>query len=154
MATPQANPAHNLQTIPSQTCNQSAPQRRWGKSNERQQAVAIQRILEATIKDPATPAQSRASCAAAWSRVQEAKRIIDGKPLPGQLRPDLAQAKGQKRIGPPARSVVRVMPKPVAPSTPVELSSTPVEHAPSPTPVVSHDQSMLNDPASPSQTGG
>lgn len=53
------------------------------------QALNIEQILEQTILDPSTPAASRASCAAAWTRVQEAKRILQGKPLPGQLRPDL-----------------------------------------------------------------
>jgi hypothetical protein len=33
----------------------------------------------------------RAQCARAWSDLQERKRVLDGKPLPGQLRPDIAQ---------------------------------------------------------------
>ena len=131
MAIPQASQPSNLQAT-------TAPQRRWGKSNERQQAVKIQRILEATIADPETPASSVASCAAAWTRVQEAKRIIDGKPLPGQLRPDLQQAKASKAFGrakphsaisvlkpaqpkphvPAASAVTAVPPQPASPAEP------------------------------------
>lgn len=73
------------------------PLPRRGPSRDRRQAVLIQRILTDTILDPSTPAQSRASCAAAWSRVQEAKRILDGKPLPGALRPELAALRELRR---------------------------------------------------------
>lgn len=100
MENQQADSSASLQVTPIPTCK---PLKRWGKSNERQQAVAIQRILEETIRDPDTPEASRASCAVAWTRVQEAKRIIDGKPLPGNLRPELAQlaeARKAKRAKP------------------------------------------------------
>lgn len=73
-----------VQPLPSQSPN---PAPRRGASNDRQQAVAIQRKLETTILDPKTPAASVASCAVAWTRVQDAKRVIDGKPLPGMLQP-------------------------------------------------------------------
>ena len=85
------------QTIPQD--QPKAPFPRRGKTRDRMQAIAIQRVLEQTILDPETPAQSRASCAAAWTRIQEAKRIIDGKPLPGQLRPDLEQRNKGKAFG-------------------------------------------------------
>jgi len=70
---------------------------RRGPSRDRRQAVLIQRVLTDTILNPATPEASRASCAVAWTRVQEAKRIIDGKPLPGALRPELAALRELRR---------------------------------------------------------
>jgi hypothetical protein len=39
----------------------------------------------------------RAQCARAWSELQERKRVLDGKPLPGQLRPEPPPIK-RKRI--------------------------------------------------------
>jgi hypothetical protein len=70
---------------------------RRGPSRDRRQAVLIQRVLTDTILNPETPEASRASCAVAWTRVQEAKRIIDGKPLPGALRPELAALRASRR---------------------------------------------------------
>jgi|SRR6185503_289667 len=66
------------------------PKARRGQRRERNQAIAIQRILVKTIEDEATIASARASCAAAWARVADVKRILDGRPLPGALRPELA----------------------------------------------------------------
>jgi hypothetical protein len=118
---------------PAQSVPAKTPAPRRGKRRERNQAIAIQRILTATILDPETPAQSRASCAAAWSRVAEIKRILDGRPLPGQLRPDLLQAAQAhaKRLGPPAR--LKIVAAKVAP--------------------IVRDQSMLNDSAATGATG-
>lgn len=87
--------ALDVQPAPAQA---TIPAPRRGASSDRQQAVAIQRKLEKTILDNKTPAASVASCAVAWTRVQDAKRVIDGKPLPGNLRPD-DKPKG-KRKGP------------------------------------------------------
>jgi hypothetical protein len=97
MANLQPDHASNLQATDGLADVNRKPIRRWGKSNERRQAVAIQRILEETILNPETPSASRASCAVAWTRVQEAKRIIDGKPLPGALRPELASLRELRR---------------------------------------------------------
>lgn len=99
-----------------------------GKTRDRQQAVAIQRILERTILDPATPPQSRASCAVAWSRIQDAKRVIDGKPLPGNLRPEL-EHKARK---PKTRLVA-------LPSDAIPLDQCPQDPPVSAGPVVSGD---------------
>ena len=87
------------------------PLPRRGASSDRQQAVAIQRKLEKTIQDPKTPAASVASCAVAWTRVQDAKRVIDGKPLPGNLQP--GSSKQHKRKGPSLLPLPEV--PPVAP---------------------------------------
>lgn len=101
------------------------PIRRRGRRRDRTQALKIQAILTDTICNPKTEPASRASCAAAWARVQEARRILEGKPLPGQLRPDLAQLAGPKRIGPPARTAQRIsiVPKPSSSAEPKAVVS-------------------------------
>lgn len=75
-----------------------APIARRGRRRDRTQALKIQAVLTQAILDPKTPASAKASCAAAWSRVQESRRIIDNKPLPGQLRPELAQLRDARRL--------------------------------------------------------
>jgi len=87
--------ALDVQPAPPQA---TVPAPRRGASNDRQQAVAIQRKLHETILDKKTPAASVASCAVAWTRVQDAKRVIDGKPLPGNLRPDEKPTKGKRKV--------------------------------------------------------
>lgn len=72
------------------------PIRRRGRRRDRTQALALQALLVKAAQDPKTPASAKASCAVAWSRVQESRRILEGKPLPGQLRPDLEQRKASK----------------------------------------------------------
>lgn len=47
-----------------------------------------QALYEMALATPVEP-HIRASCARAWSDLQERKRVLDGKPLPGQLRPDM-----------------------------------------------------------------
>jgi len=47
--------------------------------------------------DATMPASARASCARAWEVLEERKRILRGKPLPGQLRPELEQMRKLKR---------------------------------------------------------
>ena len=74
-----------------------SPKARRGQRRERNQAIAIQRILVKTIEDEATIASARASCAAAWARVADVKRILDGRPLPGALRPELAALRASRR---------------------------------------------------------
>lgn len=135
--------------IAPQVSSPSAPApRRRHRRLDRSQAVKIQKVLTATILEPSTEPASRASCAAAWARVQEAKRIIDGRPLPGQLRPDLAQASAAagKRIGPPARAAQRIAVLPVPPKPATQQSQQAA--------VVPQDQSIPLGPEAPSAAGG
>lgn len=64
------------------------------------QAVALQKLIMADIENPATKASVRAGCVRAWDILEERKRILRGKPLPGHLRPDLpaSQRKPAKRV--------------------------------------------------------
>jgi hypothetical protein len=76
----------------------------------RSQVIRMQASLLLSATDPNVQPHIRAQCARAWDVLEERLRIIDGKPLPGQLRPDLVQATASrsKRLGPPAR--LKVMP--------------------------------------------
>ena len=71
-----------------------------GQKGDRRALVQLQRDMWKRSQDPKTPAHIAAQCARAWRDLQDMKRIMDGKPLPGQLRPDLAQVKERKRKGP------------------------------------------------------
>ena len=57
----------------------------------------MQQTLFELTQDAKVMPHIRAACARAWSDLQERKRVLDGKPLPGQLRPDLQQVKERKR---------------------------------------------------------
>ena len=52
-------------------------------------------LLSAT--DKSVPPHIRAACARAWDVLEERLRIIDGKPLPGQLRPELQALRELRR---------------------------------------------------------
>lgn len=80
----------------------ASPLPRRGKSRDRAQLVAMQQTLFELVQSGALPAHIRAACARAWADLHERKRIVDGKPLPGHLRPDLAPK--AKRVLPSFRS--------------------------------------------------
>lgn len=63
------------------------PLPRRGKSSALQQAVAIQRNLYRIAIDTTLPPKDCASAALAWERLEERKRILRGRPMPGSLRP-------------------------------------------------------------------
>jgi hypothetical protein len=52
------------------------------------QAFEMQLVLFRVVMDDATPPQGRALCARAWDVLEDRKRIIRGKPLPGAYRPE------------------------------------------------------------------
>ena len=51
----------------------------------------------ADIRSPDTSPSARAQCARALETIEERLRILNGKPLPGQLRPDLDQKRNARR---------------------------------------------------------
>lgn len=81
------------------------------------QALDIEQSLLKAILDPKTIASARASCAVAWTRVQDAKRILRNKPLPGQLRPELEQLRKARRSGSLIAVPVQVHQDPPAPAS-------------------------------------
>lgn len=58
-----------------------------GRAADRKALVDMQRTMFALTQDPSVAPHIRAACARAWKDLQEQKRIMDGKPLPGMLRP-------------------------------------------------------------------
>ena len=60
-----------------------------GAKGDRQALVALQRRMWRKAHDDSVAPHIQAACARVWRDLQETKRIMDGKPLPGQLRPDV-----------------------------------------------------------------
>ncbi len=76
--------------------------RKRGSKNARAEVLEIQRILMADIRNLKTPPHIRAACARAWEVLEERLRILNCKPLPGQLRPDLEQRRTSRARKPKA----------------------------------------------------
>jgi hypothetical protein len=75
----------------------------------RSQILHMQASLLEAACDRSVPAHIRAACARSWDVLEERLRIMDGKPLPGQLRPDLEQRKQRRK--PQLLSMPEVAPK-------------------------------------------
>ena len=58
------------------------------------QAVAMQAVLYQDIMSPDTRPSDRAQLARAWDTLEERKRVLRGKPLPGSLKPPPPKPKG------------------------------------------------------------
>jgi len=67
-----------------------------GNKRAKRQLTDMQQALYEMALEHAVDPGIRASCARAWSDLQERKRVLDGKPLPGQLRPELAQLRERR----------------------------------------------------------
>jgi len=61
---------------------------RNGRPKPRSQIIRMQASLLASATDPAVEPHIRAAAARAWDVLEERLRIIDGKPLPGHLKPE------------------------------------------------------------------
>lgn len=57
----------------------------------------MQALLLQDAENPNTLPHLRAACVRAWDVLEERLRIMSGKPLPGQLRPELEQMRKAKR---------------------------------------------------------
>jgi hypothetical protein len=90
----------------------ATPQRR-GTNRDRTQLLKMQQTLFELTQDKSVMPHIRAACARAWSDLQERKRVLDGKPLPGILRPDLEQPGANKRR---RQKMPSVLPLPEVPS--------------------------------------
>jgi len=62
------------------------------------QLFDLQDVLYKDAVNEATPAKDKAACARAWEALEERKRIMRGKPLPGSFKPE---AKPKRPILPP-----------------------------------------------------
>lgn len=57
------------------------------------QLLDMQDVLYTAALNPDTDASQRAACARAWEVLEERKRIMRGRPLPGSLRPEAKRTK-------------------------------------------------------------
>ncbi len=90
--------------------------RRNGTRNPRAELREIQSILLNDIRNPDTAPHIRAQCTRAFNDCEERLRILNNKPLPGQLRPDLAQIRQAKKTKP------LLLPTPDSEATPAKES--------------------------------
>lgn len=74
--------------------------KRWGKPASLSDLLAMQRVLKAHVLNPAIEPRQAAQCACAWERLEERRRILRNRPLPGQLRPELAPKPKRARLLP------------------------------------------------------
>jgi hypothetical protein len=61
------------------------------------QAHQMQQVLYQIVIDDKTTPSVKASCARVWTLLQDTRRVIRGKPLPGHLRPDLEQRRRSRK---------------------------------------------------------
>jgi hypothetical protein len=76
-----------------------SPKTRPTKPKAYSQCVTIQALVQKDIENPTTKPSIRAGCVRAWDILEERKRILRGKPLPGYLRQELRkQTKPTRRV--------------------------------------------------------
>jgi hypothetical protein len=69
------------------------PRIKPGRRGALLQLIDMQRFLVADALAPKTTPSARAQVARAWEVLEERKRILRGRPLPGSLRPEMAKPK-------------------------------------------------------------
>lgn len=57
------------------------------------EAQEIQGLVMNDMRNPKTTPAARAQLARAWEAIEERKRILRGRPLPGSLKPEPKKAK-------------------------------------------------------------
>ena len=62
-------------------------------SNGYYRLLELQRVLETAIKSPKCPVNQLSRLTLAWEVLEERKRILRGRPLPGVLKPELRKLK-------------------------------------------------------------
>ncbi len=68
------------------------------------QLLQMQDVLFTATLNPEADLKDKAACARAWEQLEERKRIMRGKPLPGSHRPELPRkAKRAANVTPIAR---------------------------------------------------
>lgn len=65
-----------------------AKRRYKGPRNPKSELREMQQLLLVDIRNPKTPPHIRAQCVRAYDICEERLRILHGRPLPGQYRPD------------------------------------------------------------------
>ena len=64
------------------------------------QLFEMQSVLHKATVDDSTPAKDKAACARAWETLEERKRILRGRPLPGSLKPTVKKLKPRSYFQP------------------------------------------------------
>jgi hypothetical protein len=72
------------------------PRLKPGRRGTLHQILEMQRVLVADALSPDTPPNVRAQVSRAWCELEERKRIIRGKPLPGSYRPQVKPGRAPK----------------------------------------------------------
>ena|SRR5688572_16614371 len=117
-------------TVPSTRPNPpppNSPKPRRGPRRDRNQLLKMQETLFELTQDSSVQPHIRAACARAWSDLQERKRVLDGKPLPGQLRPDGDPFKARQSRRQKLPSVLPMPEVPTRQELPDEVKSTTTE---------------------------
>ncbi len=71
----------------------------------------MQEKLMAFVLDDETEPQKAAQCACAWEKLEERKRILNGDPLPGSLRPEAVKKSRQSSTSGPLESIPEEKPE-------------------------------------------
>jgi hypothetical protein len=90
----------------------AAKRTNFGRRNPRAYFIKAQQLLLKDVENPKTSPAIRSKCVIAMCKAEDMIRILSGKPLPGQLRPDLVPKKQRK--GP------AVLPMPEVPPLPID----------------------------------
>lgn len=80
-----------------QSANLAKGHRGPRRPKPRSQVLRMQAAMLKAATDPNVQPHIRAQCVRAWDVLQERLRILDGKPLPGNLRPELEQRQRKSR---------------------------------------------------------
>jgi hypothetical protein len=64
------------------------PRMKPGRRGALSQILELQRLLVVDAVNPETTASARAQVARAWEVLEERKRILRGRPLPGSFKPE------------------------------------------------------------------
>jgi hypothetical protein len=96
-------PLETLQSQPEEKVSQQVLAARHARPNRGilkayRDACEQQELLMRDIRASETTPTQRAACVRAWTELEERKRILRGRPLPGQLRPE-AKRKSANALG-------------------------------------------------------
>jgi hypothetical protein len=113
-----------------------AKRKQFGPRNPRGEIIEMQRLLLQDIRNSKTRPHIRAQCVRAYDILEERLRILNGKPLPGMLRPDGDWRTPKKRKAPAVVPLPDVAPKiaPVVTDSSVEKSQSGVSLSDRPSP--------------------
>ena len=97
----------------------AAARTRPKKAKEVSEVMELQRLIFERAHKPDIADRSLAILSVAYEKLSERRRILRGKPLPGQLRPDLiAEVKRKQKVSRQPLSIIDDAPPATSPTTP------------------------------------